>query len=81
MSTTPYTTSVGLRWRHQRIYRIWYSCEACTPVGSEWSREALTLGPDWCPNCGRQHEPESYEEYEVCRPEFTDLPGNEEAAA
>jgi hypothetical protein len=49
-----------------RFYRCHYACTAvdCSPVGSEWSDEALTPGAGYCPACDREVEP--YDVEELC---------------
>lgn len=60
-----------IRFREQRVYRLYYECLECTGLGSEWMDEALAVGPSWCPCCDRKaEEPYFVEEFEEERPEF-----------
>jgi hypothetical protein len=49
-----------------RLFRCHYVCDdpLCSPVGSEWSDEALSPGASLCPCCDRETEP--YEVEELC---------------
>jgi hypothetical protein len=47
-----------------------YICEECTRAGSEWSRDALTAGDDWCPACERLTEPYHVDEMVEMQAQF-----------
>jgi hypothetical protein len=64
-----------------RYFRCFYECNECTRVGSEWTCERVTIGPDWCPNCELEAEPyDAVALFDECEadedednPELTDL--------
>lgn len=60
-----------VRFRSQRVYHLFYECNECTDLGSEWMDEALVITHSYCPCCGlKAEEPYFVEEFEEDRPEF-----------